>query len=112
LAEEVHMESENGFDIPDMIETQNSLGWQRMEIRRQWKNRNNKRRRRMAVRRTSGAVIAERRSTTIKNDGRTSLEKAKDQKRRSFWRTSIRKVRPKNPAEFLNLRSLKSWLKW
>jgi hypothetical protein len=57
------------------------------------------------------AVIAERRSTTIKNDGRTSLEKAKDQKR-SFWRTSIRKVRPKNPVEFLNLRSLKSWLKW
>jgi hypothetical protein len=58
-----------------------------------------------------GTVIAERRSTRIRNDGRTSLEKAKDQKR-SFWRTSIRKVRPKNPAEFLNLRSLKSWLKW
>jgi adenylosuccinate synthase len=99
FAEDMQMETRNGFDIPDMMVIQDSLGLvevgkgKTMEVQEQQGKEKIG-----STKHKWGPMLAERRSTRIKMMGELLWRRLKIRKRRRIGRISTRKVKQKKPS--------------
>jgi adenylosuccinate synthase len=104
FAEDMQMETRNGFDIPDMMVIQDSLGLvevgkgKTMEVQEQQGKEKIG-----STKHKWGPMLAERRSTRIKMMGELLWRRLKIRKRRRIGRISTRKVKQKNLVVGVNI---------
>jgi hypothetical protein len=100
----MQLDSKKGFNIPDMMEIHDLMGLAddgKGDTTIGGEQQGNKK---IGNRKKKwGPILAERRSTRIRNDGRTSMEKAKDKKKEDL-EDPYKKGKKKNLLKLLLLR--------